>query len=108
MKIYLSKTTQECIETATNLIKNKKSLTGKTCYIFCQDKIALNQELQIANRFGGFFGVEILTFKRYINLNYGKKDILSKEASVMLIRKIIKREKKKIIILLQQKKCIIF
>ena len=89
MKIYLSKTTQECIETATNLIKNKKSLTGKTCYIFCQDKIALNQELQIANRFGGFFGVEILTFKRYINLNYGKKDILSKEASVMLIRKII-------------------
>ncbi len=89
MKIYLAKTTAECIETATNLIIPKKSLSDKPCYIFCQDKIALNQELDIANRFGGFFGVEVLTFKRYINLKYNSKNTLSKEASVMVIRKII-------------------
>lgn len=89
MKIYLTNTTAECIKTATNLISPKKSLSDKICYVFCQDKIALNQELEIANRFGGFFGVEVLTFKRYISLNYNNTNILSKEASVMIIRKII-------------------
>ncbi len=89
MKIYLANTTAECIKTATNLISPKKSLSDKVCYVFCQDKIALNQELEIANRFGGFFGVDVLTFKRYISLNYNNANILSKEASVMIIRKII-------------------
>ena len=89
MKIYLANTTAECIETASNVIKPYKGFEDKSCYLFCEDKITLNQEFEIASKNGGFFGVEVLTFKRYVRLNNKKGNLLSKEASVMSIRKIL-------------------
>ncbi len=89
MKVYLEKTTADLITTASNLININKSFDGKPCYLFCEDKITLNQELEIANRLGGFFGVEVLAFKRYVSLNVKTANLLSKEASSMVIRKII-------------------
>ncbi len=89
MKVYLTSTTAECISTAANLINPAKSFDTKPCYLFCEDKITLNQEMEIASRLGGFFGVEVLAFRRYISLSLKNANLLSKEASVMVIRKII-------------------
>ncbi len=89
MKVYLEKTTADLITTASNLIKTNNSFDDMPCYLFCEDKITLNQELEIANRLGGFFGVEVLAFKRYVSLNVKNANLLSKEASSMIIRKII-------------------
>lgn len=89
MKVYLANTMAECIETTASIIKPYTNFSNKSCYLFCEDKTTLNVEYEIASKKGGFFGVEVLTFKRYIKLNGKKVNLLSKEASVMLVRKIL-------------------
>lgn len=86
----------ECIETSAKIIKPYNNFSSKPCYLFCEDKTTLNVEYEIASKKGGFFGVEVLTFKRYIKLKGKKAEILSKEACVMLIRKILNELEKEL------------
>lgn len=89
MKLYLVNTMAECIETTANIIKPYKKFSDKPCFLFCEDKTTLNVEYSIALKEGGFFGVEVLTFRRYIKTSGINASLLSKEASVMLVRKIL-------------------
>ena len=89
MKIYTCSTTDKIINqtasVAENLIKS-----GKKVIVFAEDKITLSLEIEIANRLGGgFFDAQILTFKRYVSSKNTVAKVLSKESSVMLIRKIV-------------------
>ena len=89
MKIYLTDTTEKTVTTTANLVKNLID-GGKRCVVFAEDKITLSLELEIAKRLGGgFFDVDVITFKRYVSNKNTLAKVISKESSVMLVRKII-------------------
>ncbi len=89
MKIYLGDTTQKITSVTGEVVKNLID-SGKKCVVFSEDKITLSLELEIASRLGGgFFDVDVITFKRYISSKNSTSRVISKESSVMLIRKII-------------------
>lgn len=90
MKIIKVKTVADAIGVSAQLALPHSNLNAKKCYVFCEDKITLNIERALAKIVGkGFFNVEILTFKRYIKSRKSEIRMLSKESSVMAIRKII-------------------
>lgn len=89
MKIYLADTTHSIIDSTSEIVKNLIDKNQK-CIVFAEDKITLSLEIDIAKKLGGgFFDVEVLTFKRYINNHVLSSKVLSKESSVMLVRTII-------------------
>lgn len=89
MKIYLGDTTQKITSVTGEVVKNLID-EGKRCIVFSEDKITLSLELEIASRLGGgFFNVDVLTFRRYISSKNVNSKVMSKEGSVMLVRKII-------------------
>lgn len=63
---------------------------GRNCIIFSEDKITLQIELEVAAKSGGgFFGVDVTTFRRYTSQFSRGVSVLSKESAVMLVRRII-------------------
>ena len=89
MNVYLCDTTSKIVSTTANVVKNLID-SGKSCMVFSDDKITLSLELEIASRLGGgYFDVEVITFKRYLSDKNTTAKVISKESSVMLIRKII-------------------
>lgn len=97
MKIYLSPTTNECISQTAKVVFNEWSKSKKKCFVFAEDKITLSLELEIAKLCGGgFWDIDVMTFNRYVNLKKDAKNVLSKESSVMTIRKIIAENQKQL------------
>ena len=95
MNIYLSPTINECIEKTASVVNSEWAKNKKKCYVFAEDKITLSLELEIAKLCGGgFWDIDIITFNRYINSKKNTKKVLSKESSVMAIRKIISENQK--------------
>lgn len=89
MNVYLCDTTSKIVSTTANVVKNLID-SGKPCVVFSEDKITLSLELEIASRLGGgFFDVDVITFKRYVSSKNVTAKVISKESSVMIIRKII-------------------
>ncbi len=89
MKIYLADTTETIVRTTAELVKNLIS-SGQKCIVFSEDKITLSLELEIAKSLGGgFFDVDVITFKRYVSSKNTLAKVISKESSVMMVRKII-------------------
>ena len=89
MNIYLADTTSKIVSTTAKVVKNLID-GGKKCIVFSEDKITLSLELEIASALGGgFFDVDVITFKRYVSSKNTTAKVISKESSVMLIRKII-------------------
>ncbi len=89
LNIYLTDTTSKIVSTTANVVKNLID-SGKKCIVFSEDKITLSLELEIASKLGGgFFDVDVITFKRYVSSNNTTAKVISKESSVMLVRKII-------------------
>lgn len=96
MKIYLSDTTENVVKTTASLVKSLIDNKQK-CIVFSEDKITLSLELEIAKILGGgFFDVDVITFKRYISSKNKISKVISKESSVMIIRKIISDVKSKL------------
>ncbi len=97
MNVYLCDTTSKIVSTTANVVKNLID-SGKSCVVFSEDKITLSLELEIASRLGGgFFDVDVITFKRYVSSKNTQAKVISKESSVMLIRKIISDLKGKLV-----------
>ncbi len=95
VKIYLSPTTNECISQTASVVYNEWVNNKKKCYVFSEDKITLSLELEIAKLCGGgFWDIDVITFNRYINSKKDAEKVLSKESSVMAIRKIISENQK--------------
>ena len=89
MKIYFGDTTTSIIDRTSEIVKNLIDNNQK-CIVFAEDKITLSLEIEIAKKLGGgFFDVDVLTFKRYISNHSLNSKVLSKESSVMLVRTII-------------------
>ncbi len=95
MNIYLSPRSSECILQTAKLAFEKAKKENKKVYVFAEDKITLSLELEIAKLFGGgFWDIDVLTFKRYIASKVNLGMVLSKESSVMAVRKIISENEK--------------
>ena len=93
--IIKASTISNCIEIASKLASKYNGLTAKKCFVFCEDKITLALELEIAKACGGgFFNIEVSTFTRYISSRNNGVKALSKSSSVMAIRRIILNEQK--------------
>ncbi len=93
MKIIKVLTIADCINTTASLIKKLRQNNEK-CIVFSEDKITLNLEIETAKRLGGgFLDVDVTTFKRYVSSVVPTSNVLSKESSVMMVRKIIAEQK---------------
>lgn len=86
MQIFATETVYDCILKTVNLV----DFNSQNTVIFAEDKITLSVELELARKNGGgFSNVDVLTFKRYASRFNDSKKVLSKESSVMIVRKII-------------------
>lgn len=98
MKIIKTDNIASSIYEIKNQIKNYGTLNSEKCLVFCEDTITLATELEIAKCLGGgFFNIEVLTFKQYILSKYSKDNLLSEQASIMAIRKIIFNNKENLL-----------
>ena len=89
MKIFTLSTSGNIITKTAELVKSVLN-SGKKCVVFSEDKINLSLELEIARALGGgFFDVDVYTFRRYVHAVSPSDKILSQQSSVMLIRKIL-------------------
>ncbi|MBR6737691.1 MAG: PD-(D/E)XK nuclease family protein [Clostridia bacterium] len=89
MKIFTHPTSESIIKKTATLVK-EVSDAQKKCVVFSEDKINLSLELEIAKALGGgFFDVDVFTFRRYVYSVSPSDKILSEQSSVMLIRKIL-------------------
>ncbi len=89
MNVLLTDTTAKTVQVTAEVVKNLIE-KGKKVIVFAEDKITLSLELEIASALGGgFFNADVTTFKRYLSGKNSSAKVLSKESSVMLVRKII-------------------
>ncbi len=89
MIIYNTQTISNCIKKSA-LLASKKSKEFENVIIFCEDKITLSLEIEIANLLdGGFMNIDVCTFKRYVSSKKAERSVLSKESSSMAVRKLI-------------------
>ena len=94
MQIITTKNITCSILEVGNQVKGFGKLSSPKCYIFSEDKINLLTQIEIAiSLVCCFFNIENLNFKRYIALKRSG-NVLSNEASTMVIRKIIQDNKK--------------
>ena len=90
MNVYLQPTTSSVISKTASIAKDLHISGASKILIFSEDKITLSLELELAKAFGGgFMNVDVSTFKRYVSSKNHSAKMLSKESSVMIIRKIM-------------------
>ena len=106
MKIYKALTISNCIEKASQIARAFNGIDKRKCFVFCEDKITLSLELEIAKQCGGgFFNIDVLTFTRYILNKTSSVKVLSKQSSVMAVRKIILQKQKDLVCFNNLKYC---
>lgn len=89
-KIYLCKTYGDCVKTVAKTVGGKPRDFEHPCLIFSDDRLTMNLEKEIADRLGGSSSAEVYTFNRFSSRFVRKtKRILSREGSVMCLRRII-------------------
>ena len=87
--IYVYPTYFDCIEKAAEKAAEKARDLKEKTIIFCEDKLTLSCESALAEKAGGFFGVEVLSFGRYIRKRMQGVSSLSKEGGAMAVKKIL-------------------
>jgi len=75
--------------TTSNLLKDFQEDICVKNIIFCEEKISLMIEREICAKLGGSFNTEVLSFNRYKKKNTLETEVLSKEGSVMAIKKVL-------------------
>lgn len=90
VKMYLCSNYSQCVKAAGDIAQNYVSDPSGACAVFCEDKLTLSIEREIASRKGGSFGAEVYSFRRFIAQNvYRGEAILSKEGSVMAVGRVV-------------------
>ena len=89
MKIIVCKTPAEIIDTTARVAAENAGDIKKPVYVFCESRATLSFERKISEIAGGAFNVNVLGFSRYVYLNAGKKEYLSKSASSLVVRRIM-------------------
>ena len=73
---------------AVSLKDRARGLDGKN-YVFTEEKATLVTERAIAKAAGGTFNTRVFSMRKFLKTLFQPEGILSKEGSVMLLRKII-------------------
>ena len=89
MKIIVCKTPSEIIDTTARIAAENAGDIKTHVYVFCESRSTLSFERKISDIAGGAFNVNVLGFSRYVYLNAGKKDYLSKSASSLVVRRVM-------------------
>lgn len=89
LKLYVAESCCALIDALAEAVAPKaRGLEGKN-FIFTEEKTTLITERAILKRVGGTFNTRVFSMRRFLKSLYEPKDLLSKEGSVMLLRKII-------------------
>lgn len=71
-------------------LKNVNTDGAENNLIFCEEKISLMTERAICDKFGGSFFTEVYSFGNYLRLNKNFDNLLTKEGSSMVVRRLLK------------------
>ena len=88
MRIFRVKTPSRAID-KTSLLAAECAGIDDATFVFCESRASLSYELAVADKAGGSFGVNVLSFSRYVALHAKVDKYLGKTASALVIRKII-------------------
>ena len=88
MAIYTSHTYYDCIAAAAKKAASFGNRPDVKTLLFCEDKLTLSLELAVAKETGGTFAAEVSSFGRFARKYGGAKNVISKEGSAMIVRKI--------------------
>ncbi len=93
---YVSPTLFVALEKLKEIIlKNEND--GVQTVIFCEDRLTLAAERAVCDSVGGSFNISVYTFGRFLSSERGARgDILSKQGSAMVIRKLIENNADKL------------
>lgn len=88
MAIYTSHTYYDCIAAAAKKAASFGNRPDVKTLLFCEDKLTLSLELAVAKETGGTFAAEVSSFGRFARKYGGAKNVIGKEGSAMIVRKI--------------------
>lgn len=71
------------------LKQEKQNKRDVDAIIFCEEKISLFAERSVIEAVGGSFGTRVYSFGKYVDKHVSGKNVLSKEGSAMVIRRIL-------------------
>lgn len=71
------------------LKREKQNESDVDAVIFCEEKISLFAERSVMEAIGGSFGTRVYSFGKYVDKHLSAKNVLSKEGSAMVIRRIL-------------------
>lgn len=89
LKLYIAPSYCSLIEALGNDVGERaRGLEGKN-YVFTEEKATLITERAIAKKAGGTFNTRVFSMRKFLKTLFQPEKLLSKEGSVMLLRKII-------------------
>ena len=91
-RMILCKTYADALKKAGEIAASFGNDLDKKLYVFCEDKLTMSLESEIAKAFGGgTFNVEVVTFSRFIRKNHTEKElnVLDKQSSAMAVKNIL-------------------
>lgn len=72
-----------------NQLKNSANLLSGKNIVFCEEKSSLMIERKICSAFNGTFNTDVYSFGNYLRLKKPIKNLLSKEGSTMVVKRIL-------------------
>ncbi len=88
-KLYRVFSYHEALETVANLLADKPRDIDKLNIIFTPEKNTMLLESQITEKLGGYLNTRVFSFGKYLKYNHPCDGVLSREGSVIVIRKIL-------------------
>lgn len=89
MAVYVCKTYFDCVDRATDHVARFVKNLDNPIIIFCEDKLTLEVERQLAKKRGGNFNAEVLSLGRYASKRLSYRKHLSKEGMAMAVKRIL-------------------
>ena len=92
MKLIRVKTPARAIEKTVEIVKNAGEDLDKKIFVFSESRASLSYELAVSNALNGSFSTRIMSFSRYVSLNFNADKYLGKTAATLVVRKIIEED----------------
>ena len=89
MILHGAETYYSCIDKTADAVCALGNSLNEHIVVFCEDKLTLSVEKAIAERSGGTFNAEVLTFGRYIKQRSCEANSLTKESAAIVVKKIL-------------------
>ena len=89
MKIYTAFTNADAIAFTARLVSELPVDLDRPNYVFCERRAGFTFEKELADRLGGMFNTEVLSFSRYVSKNVSVDKYLSKAQAALAVRRIM-------------------